>query len=119
MITFFWSIGIYRMWLHSYLNSRLDRAGHSLGLERGALDYGTAIRRALGGDPPELASNDEIRVWMRAGPGHFALESIQRDSLDKPRYYGFRERSWLLHKSMQQPRQLLHEWTLWLLHEWT
>lgn len=60
LILSIWSIGTYAVWLDAYLHSRLLRAGKTMGKNRAMLDLAAAMRKDIGMDDAEHASEAEL-----------------------------------------------------------
>lgn len=62
-----WCLGMYILWLDAFLNSRFDRAGRRMGLQRAILDLAYCMRKDMGEDVPEMLSNSELQNKIRRG----------------------------------------------------
>lgn len=60
-----WTLGMYILWVDAHLNSRFNRAGRTLGIQRAALDLAHCIQKDLGTDGIEMTSNAELQKKIR------------------------------------------------------
>ncbi|KAK5033178.1 hypothetical protein LTS07_003479 [Exophiala sideris] len=60
-----WSLGMYILWVDAYLNSRFNRAGRTLGIQRAVLDLAACMQREIGPDGIEMMSNPELQNKIR------------------------------------------------------
>jgi hypothetical protein len=67
VLFFSWSLGMYILWLDAYFNSRFDRAGRTMGLQRAIVDLAYCIQKDTGEDGNEMASNAELQAKIRRG----------------------------------------------------
>lgn len=83
VITAFWAIGMYGMWMDTYWNSRLDRSPRVMGFFRGVMDASNAMRKDMGEDPTAEASESEIKAMVARGGngGQMSLEGLDLQRL--------------------------------------
>lgn len=60
-----WTIGMYILYLNSFLLSRLDRTERHMGTERAVLDLSAAMQRKLAAEHSEMYSNSQLNRLVR------------------------------------------------------
>ncbi|KAI1614702.1 hypothetical protein EDD36DRAFT_162603 [Exophiala viscosa] len=82
-----WSLGMYILWVDAYLNSRLNRGGRTLGIQRAILDLADCMQEDVRADSIEMMSNPELQNKIRGGlrGGRISYQMLEEKMLPMSR----------------------------------